>query len=451
MKSSKLELKEKFAYGLGDFGNGLMFQFAQLFLLKFYTDVLQIPAYWGGLIFLITKFFDAFVDAGVGTVIDSQKRISKKGKFRPFILYGSFFLGMSTIACFLSPNLSLNGRIVYAFVSYNVMGICYSIVNIPYGSLAAAMAMDSRDRTSLAAFRTFGAQIASLLTGAMVIPIVKQFASPGTGYLVTVIVFSIVGVISQFLCYKGSKETFIDETKHKKGDSLVAIKSLLHNKPFIILCIFTVLSIGAMFLKAGIQLYYFEYVLGNEGIVSIVSIIGAFAIIPAVVFSPKLVSMYGKKSIAVLGMLGFSICEFVNYFLFRDNTIMYLIINTFSYMFLGFSNTISFAFINDIIEYDQLKTGIRSEGIVYAGYSFIRKIAQGIAGFVPGLVLSFVGYVANQTQSPRTISGISVVYFLIPALAGVASCLIFHFGYSLTDEKHKEIVKQLMASGELNN
>lgn len=99
--------------------------------------------------------------------------------------------------------------------------------------------------------------------------------------------------------------------------------------------------------------------------------------------------------------------------------------------------------MNDVIEYGQLQTGIRSEGIIYSGYSFVRKIAQGVAGFIPGLALTMTGYVANQPQSASTISGISAVYFLVPAIASAISCIVFYFGYDLTDEKHAEIVKEL--------
>ncbi|MCN75727.1 MFS transporter [Listeria monocytogenes] len=441
--NEKVSLKEKLAYGLGDLGNGLMFQFAQLFLLKFYTDILQIPAYWGGLIFLITKFFDAFIDAGVGTVVDTQKKISSKGKFRPFILYGSFFLGISTIACFIAPNFSESGRIIYALISYNIMGICYSIVNIPYGSLAASITVDSEERTSLAAYRNLAAQMAALFTGAAVIPIVNKFASPATGYLVVVTIFSLAGVVSQLLCYRGTIERIINTQPAKKGDGVKSLKSLFSNKPFIILSLFTVLSIGAMFLKAGMQLYYFQYVLGNEGIVSIVSLLSALSIIPAVIFSSKIVKKIGKKNLALIGTFGFAVCELLNFFVTGNQTISFLIVNTISYAFLGFSNTVAFAFVNDVIEYQQWKTGIRSEGIIYSGYSFIRKIAQGVAGFIPGLALSTIGYIANQTQSVSTIAGMGKVYFLLPAIASIISCIIFYVGYSLTDKRHAEIVQEL--------
>ncbi|MDM7493387.1 MFS transporter [Lentilactobacillus kefiri] len=443
MKSEKLKMGEKVAYGLGDLGNGLMFQFAQLFLLKFYTDVLQIPAYWGGLIFLIAKFFDAFVDTSVGAFGDSRKHISKRGKFRPYILYGLLFLGIATVACFITPNFSETGRIVYAFVTYNIMGFFYSVVNIPYGSLAAAMTMDSGDRTSLAAARNLTGQMAALLTGAVVIPMVAIFATPKIGYISTVALFAAAGVISQILCYTGTHERIIDHTPRKKGDGVKSIKGLLTNRPFIILSIFTILSVGSMFLKMGIQLYYFQYVLGQVGLVSLVSLLSALSIIPAVIFATPLVKKIGKKNVAIYATIGFIIAELVNFFVTGRQVVPYLVVNTISYMFLGFSGTVAFAFVNDVIEYGQLQTGIRSEGIIYSGYSFVRKIAQGVAGFIPGLALTMTGYVANQQQSASTISGISAVYFLIPAIASAISCLVFYFGYDLTDEKHDAIVKEL--------
>ncbi|MCH4172242.1 MAG: MFS transporter [Lactobacillus sp.] len=440
---SSLTFREKAAYGLGDLGNGLMFQMAQLFLLKFYTDVLQIPAYWGGLIFLIAKFFDAFVDTGIGAIVDAQTKISPKGKFRPFILYGSVFLGLATIACFITPNFGETGRIIYAFVSYNIMGVCYSVVNIPYGSLASVMSTDSGDRTALAASRNLTGQLAALLTGAAVIPMVYFFSTPKTGYLLTVVIFATAGVISQLLCYKGTKERIVNHTPRQKGDGLKSLKGLVHNKPFLILSVFTILSIGAMFLKIGIQLYYFQYVLGQEGLVSLVSVLSAVAIIPAVVLATPLVRRIGKKNVALIGTFGFVIAETVNYFFTGHAVTSYLVVNTISYMFLGFSNTVAFAFVNDVIDYGEAQTGIRSEGIIYSGYSFVRKISQGIAGFVPGFALSMTGYVANRTQSSATLAGISAVYFLIPAVASIIAVVIFYFGYDLTDKKHDAIVASL--------
>lgn len=164
-----MSLKEKLAYGAGDLGNGFMFDLGQIYLLKFYTDVLGISAAYAGLVFLVSKLFDAFVDSGVGTWVDSRRNIGKRGKFRPFILFGTLPLAITTLISFLSPDLSYTGKVVWAFVTYMLFNATYSIVNIPYGSLAASMTKNPVDRASLASFRSLGSQAALFLTGIAVV------------------------------------------------------------------------------------------------------------------------------------------------------------------------------------------------------------------------------------------------------------------------------------------
>lgn len=126
-----LKFKEKLAYGFGDLGNGLMFDMGMIYLLKFYTDILGISAFYGGLVFLVAKVFDAFVDTGVGTIVDSRRNIGPKGKFRPFILYGTVPLALLTVLSFISPDLSYTGKVVWAFATYMLFNMAYSVVNIP--------------------------------------------------------------------------------------------------------------------------------------------------------------------------------------------------------------------------------------------------------------------------------------------------------------------------------
>src|SRR5699024_10320857 len=132
IESQKLKLKEKLAYGFGDLGNGLMFDMGQIYLLLFYTDILGIPSAVGGLVFLVAKFFDAFVDTGVGTLVDIQKNFSKRGKFRPFILYGSFPLAIFTDLTIISHDISKTGIIIFAFGTYLLINDNYSYVTILY-------------------------------------------------------------------------------------------------------------------------------------------------------------------------------------------------------------------------------------------------------------------------------------------------------------------------------
>lgn len=420
-----------------------MFQLAQVYLLKFYTDALGISAYWGEVIFLVTKFVDAITDTLVGTWVDSRK-IGPRGKFKPFILFSSPFLAIATIAAFLAPDLNEAAKVVYAFLTYNLMSLAYTVVNVPHGSLSSSMTTDSVQRTSLSVFRNLGTQVGILATGTVVVPIVNAFGSPAT-----VAIFAVLGILCHIITYKETEERFISKKERVKGDGKKALSYLFKTGLFWVLSAYTILSIGGMFLKIGFQLYYFEYALGQDTLVSFVSILNMVALLPALFLSSKLVAMFGKKNLAVLGTGGFAIFEFVNYFFTGDQMTTFLIVNLFSYFFLSLANTVAFAFVADVMEYTQWKFGLRSEGITYSAYSFVRKIAQGFAGFLPGAALTAIGYVANQQQTAETLSGMATVYFLVPAVMSIAAVLIFGPFYKLTDKRHAEITQELQERGEL--
>ena len=155
----KLTLRERVTYGFGDMGNGFMFDMGQLYLLKFFTDVAGIPAAVGGIIFLITKLFDAIVDPIVGAFIESRKIKPGSSKYKPVMMISSIVLAVLSVFVFLTPNFSIVGKIIYAYISYMAWGVAYSFTNIPYGTLAATMTQDPQERTSLAAFRQLGSTI----------------------------------------------------------------------------------------------------------------------------------------------------------------------------------------------------------------------------------------------------------------------------------------------------
>ena len=447
---TRISKREKIFYGFGDFGNGMTFQFSQLYLLKFYTDVVKIPAYWAGLIFLVMKFADAFIDVSVGMWVDSQKKISKKGKFRPFILYGAGFLSLSAVACFIAPKFSLPGKIAYGFLTYAVMCILYSIVNIPYGSLAASITQNSEDRSALSLSRNIGAQLASLISG-LAVPIIAFFGDNGSnnakGYFLTALCFAIAGCISQWLCYKFVKERHVVvDAKNSSPKALFkSIKYLFKNGPFIALTFYTLFSVGAMFLQMGIQLYFFQYVLGNENILSWCSIIMFASLFPVLAVSTKMVKKIGKKNVALIGSFGQGITNIIIFFyiMHSHNLSIFFILMFIADLFLGLTNAVVFAFVSDTVEYGEYHTGVRSEGITYSAYSFIRKVTQAIGGFVPGFALSIIGYVANQSQTIAVQHGISFVYLLIPGVLAILGGFIFLFCYKLTDDKYSDIVEKL--------
>ncbi|MDK7926157.1 MAG: glycoside-pentoside-hexuronide (GPH):cation symporter [Staphylococcus simulans] len=449
IEKPKLPLKEKIAYGFGDLGNGMMFDLGQIYLLKFYTDVLGISATYAGLVFLISKIFDAFVDTGVGSYVDSRKNIGPRGKFRPYILFGTVPLAIMTVMTFITPNLDYTGKVIWAFATYMIFSMAYSIVNIPYGSLSASMTVNADDRTQLSVFRNMGSQGALFITGIIVLPMVSQFPNQAIGFPVVVGVLAAIGVIFHIICYKGVKERFTVEPPDTKGQSRIAFKNLLKNGAFAVLAFYTLLTITAMFLKQSTQLYYFQYVLGEVNLVGIVGLFNFIALIPALYLTTVLSKKFGKKMTAIIGVVGFIICEMLNYAFFGENVVTFLIFSTLGMFFLVIPNTVTWAFIADVVEYGQWKSGVRTEGIIYSSYSFTRKVSQALAGFIPGIALTFIGYQPNVEQTADTLQGLGLLYFVVPAVISLIAVIVFGIFYKLTDKRHEQIVKELALREEI--
>ena len=201
----KLSFKEKLAYGIGDLGNGFTFDLGQAYLLKFYTDICGISAVAAGGVFLFSKIFDAFMDVFAGSFVDKRKA-SKNGKYRPVMMTSAVFLAFLTVITFIAPDVSVQGKLVYAYASYMLWGFCYSMVNIPYGSLAAAMTQDVNDRTQLASYRQAGSLVALLITGVVFMPIVLLFSDSRWGFPVAAAAMAIIGVMSHAYCYRNTRE-----------------------------------------------------------------------------------------------------------------------------------------------------------------------------------------------------------------------------------------------------
>ncbi len=445
-ENSRLSLKEKLAYGAGDLGNGFMFDLGQVYLLKFYTDVLGISAAYAGLVFLVSKLFDALVDSGVGTFVDSRTNIGKRGKFRPFILFGTLPLAITTFISFLSPDLSQGGKVIWAFVTYMLFNATYSIVNIPYGSLAASMTKNPVDRAALASFRSLGSQAALFITGIVVIPLVSQFESQQVGFPVAIGIMAVVGIIFHLICYAGVREAEVvvkkEEAKHSIGKSFGA---LFKNRPFIVLITLTLFMILANFLKLGVQLFYVQYNLGNANLIGSISTVNLIMALLAIAVTTPMVAKFGKKKSVVIGLIGSIIFETLNFFIFGNSVGTFLTFHAIGYFFFTIPNTIIWALIADIVEYGEWMTGERTEGIIYSSYSFARKVSQALAGFLPGMILSSIGYVPNAVQSAGALTGIKMMEFVIPATCSLIALLVFGFFYTLTDKRHKEIVEEIAA------
>lgn len=436
----KLTLKEKIAYGIGDLGNGFTFDLGQAYLLKFYTDVCGIAGAAAGGVFLFSKIFDAFMDILAGSYIDKRKA-SKAGKYRPVMMFSAVILAILTVITFIAPDILIQGKLVYAYASYMIWGFWYSMVNIPYGSLSAAMTQDVDDRTQLASFRQAGSLLALLITGVVFMPIVILFSDTKLGFPIAAAAMAVVGVMSHLYCYRHTKE-YIQPKADEKINFQDLKLALLQNKPLGILILMSLFTISAYNIKIAMLIYFCEYNLGDIKLMAIINFIIIGSSVVSITAIPKLVKIFGKKCAMLLGFTISIIADLINFFI-PSSPISFTILATVAFVAISIPNGIVWALISDIIDFGEWKTSKRAAGVTYAAFSFSRKLAQSISGFTAGIGLTLIGYIPNKSQTHSSLLGIKGLLLLYPAIAISIAALIIWLWYELTDTRCKQIVIEL--------
>jgi len=442
----KLSMREKATYGFGDLGNGFMFDMGQLYLLKFYTDVAGIPAYVAGGIFLITKLFDAIVDPIAGTFIESRKYKPESGKYGPVMMISSIILAILSVFVFLTPNFSIQGKIIYAYASYMIWGVAYSFTNIPYGTLAATMTQDPQERTSLAAFRQLGSTMALLISSLFVIPMVTKFPNESVGYPVAIGVMAIIGVVAFYITFKNCKEHVPTTTKSQNKEDKITFKSVINtvvsNKPLLVIIFMTIFSISAFNLRSAMLIYFCQYNLGNTMLLPYVSFASIGCSLLGVVAMPRLSKKFGKKNTVIIGFAISIIADVIN-FIIPLHLVSFIILQSIGYFGLSIPNGMTWALVSDAIDYGEWKTGEKRGAITYSVFNFSRKIAQSVAGFAAGIGLSLIGYIPKVKQTAGSLLGIKGLLLLYPAFALGIAIIIIMLMYKLSDKRYLEIASDL--------
>lgn len=440
-------LRDKLGYMFGDFGNDFMFIFAGLFLMVFYTKVLGISAELVGVLFLVARCVDAVTDVTVGRLVD-KLRPGKHGRFRTWILR---FSGPAALTNFLMyqsalTDASMSLKIVYMFITYLLWGsICYTCVNIPYGSMASAITEDSDQRASLSTFRSLGAALAQLIIG-VVAPLLIYTTDVNGNQLVdggriTLIagVFSLAAFLCYMICYNMTYERvkYDDKkSKAKDGGFLATIKALLSNKPLLGIIIAAILLLLVSLLTQSLNQYLFIDYFKNSTALSLMNFAG---LLPTVIIFPFVVPIskkYGKKEASAVGCIIGGVASLVLYFLHFREVTPFILVSVVGYFGFGFFNMVIWAFITDIIDDNEVRTGNREDGTIYAVYSFARKLGQALAGGLGGFALGMIGYDSSvQVQSAKVADGIYNISTLIPGIAYILVGLVLIFIYPLNKKR----------------
>ncbi len=441
--------RDKIGYMFGDFGNDFTFIFASLFLMIFYTKVLGIKAELVGVLFVVARVIDAFTDVTMGRIVDKMKP-GKTGHFKPWIRWGSGPVALASFLMYQSGLASapMSLKIIYMYVTYILWGsICYTAINIPYGSMASVISDDVEERAALSTFRSIGAALASLVIGVVAPLLVYSTDVYGNqiveGGRITLVAgaFSIAAIVCYWICQaltteRVQIEAHVSEERVRVGETL---KRLISDRALLGIILAAILLLLASFLTQTMNQYVFlDYFKDKTGI-SIMTVVG---VIPTFLLAPFVVAIartVGKKEASAVGCIAAGIAFFILYFLHVENMWVFILISTLGYIGFGFFNLVIWSIITDVIDNQEVKTGKREDGTIYAIYSFARKIGQAAAGGLGGFALAMTGFDESmQVQTQAVVDGIYDVATLYPAIIYVSVGLVLIFVYPLGKKQVQE-------------
>ncbi len=451
-------IRDKLGYMFGDFGNDFTFILSSSFLLKFYTDIMGVEAYVVGIVMMLARIVDAFTDVAMGRICDRSK-MTPAGKFKPWIRR---MCAPVAIASFLIYQSGLSGmpmgfKVAYLSITYLLWGsIFYTSINIPYGSMASAISPEPGDRQSLSTFRTMGGVLAGLIVGAGV-PMIAYDKIDGNSVLnggrFTIIagVFSLLAVGCYLLCYKLTTERVKPEVsaeQQQENSLMTMFKNALRNRALISIIVASVVMLLAQLTMQQMANYVYPNFYKNTSAQSASTLMMMGGMIIAAVLAKPLANKFGKAEVSVISnLMAVAVC--VALFIIRpENVWIYVAFQALCWLGLGIFAMVSWALITDVIDYSELKNGIREDGTIYALYSFARKLGQAASAGLSGALLSLIGYSQITAFETSVVNGIFNISTLLPALGFGLLAAILWFWYPLHKKQVDANVAALKAKHE---
>ncbi|NFR37415.1 MFS transporter [Clostridium sporogenes] len=437
-----INFSEKLGYGLGDFACNLVWNSLSMFILYFYTDVMGMRAAIISTLMLVVRIIAGFMDIASGIVVDKTK--TKYGKARPWILWMAIPFGISTILLFSIPNIGESGKLVYVVMTYVLLNVIYTAINIPYGVLNSLMTQDQNERSEINIYRMFCSTAGSLCVSALVLPLVSLFGGGQEAWIITFAIFGIVATFMFFVTFKTTKErvTAVNEEKSQNISFKDGMKALIENEYWIIIVLLLVVLFMNLGIMGGSMIYYAQYILNDKKLVGGLSIAQNIpTLIVMLSIAMPLIKKYGKRNTAILGSIIFILGSL---FALIDLTSVKLIY--ISIIVKGIGNALIsatvFALLADTIEYGEWKTNVRTEGLVYSAGNFGLKIGIGLGTAIVGWLLAFSNYNGSSTtQADTAINAINILFIWLPMILSGVQIILLKF-YKL-DKIYANIISDL--------
>ncbi|TMP00954.1 MFS transporter [Pseudoalteromonas sp. S3260] len=441
-----LSKKEKIAYGLGDTASNIIFQTVMLFLTFFYTDIFGISPAVVGTLFLVVRVIDAVTDPIMGALTDATH--TKYGSYRPYLLWLAIPFAVISVITFTTPAMDDGNKIIYAFVTYTLLMLVYTAINIPYSALGGVLSSNPNERVSIQSYRFVFGMLGGVLVTSCTLPLVKWFGEGNNelGYQLTMLVMSCLGVVLFLICFRYTKERVINPP-HK-----LSLKTQLHvlwqNQPFKILCMAALILLTSMVLRTTLAIYYVKYVLGKEDLITEFVTLGMVGNIIGCACAQPLSKRLDKKTAYIYLQYISAILSCFAFFVPNEQVLLAFLMYFLWCFFTQMATPLLWAKMADAIDYGIWQNGQRLTGLVYASVVFFIKLGLALGGAIAGWLLAYYQYQANVELSEATKSGILTSFTLYPAIGSILVALIMT-KYNLDNKTIKKITADLTQKSNL--
>jgi len=438
----KLSVSEKTGYALGDLAANFVFQAMLALQLDFYTHTFGLTAAQAGTLFLVVGLGVAFLNPVMGMIAD--RTTTRWGKFRPWLLWTSVPFGIISVLTFTTPQLSPGAKILYAWTTYILLRVIYTVNNVPYASLTAVMTQDPDERTSISSYRQIAANSAGFIVQSLAVLMVAFFGrgNDARGYQLTMGLLSVLSVIFFIISFFVTKERIQPDPQQKTslGQDL---SDLFSNRAWVALFLVTLFYFAAILVRGNVMLPYFRFVAGNVSLFAWFNGFGLAALLLGVACSTAVSVRVGKRELFIASMILAGIFSMALYMISPHATYVIIAAEVLRQFSFGLSGPILWAMMGDVADYGEWKNGRRATGAVTGGIVFALWAGLALGGAIAGWLLSAYGLVSKaDVQSVHTQTGILLTASIYAGLffLAAAACLFF---YPLTREKNQSIANEL--------
>ena len=442
-----VSVKEKIAYGLGDTASNIVFQTVMLFLTFFYTDIYGISPAFVGTMFLAVRIIDAVTDPIMGAIADRTQ--SKYGKFRPYLLWFALPFGFISVLAFTTPDFAEEGKMIYAFVTYTLLMLVYTAINIPYCALGAVLTADPKERVSVQSYRFVFAMLGGLMVTSLTLPLVEFFGQGdrAKGYQLTIMAMSVLGVLMFLACFYGTKERINPPKEAVSRSYMDNFRQLWQNDQWRVLALVALCLLSGYVLRTTLAIYYVKYYLEMPDSITLFITLGMLGSMVGCIIAQPLAKRYCKVKLYIgIQILAAMLCA-SSYFVSADNVTVAIGLYVLWNLVFNTGTPLLWAKMADTVDYGQWRTGIRTTGMVYSSIIFFIKMGIAVGGALGGWLLAGIGYQADVAQTEETKAGLLLAFSLYPAIGSLIVAVVMS-AYKLNTQKVDEITLDLKKAAE---